>query len=347
MTPKLRSIVLLIVLLLGITRLLVAADNTDRGDQDVPTDQKILAEIAIRDPDPKRRYQAIQRLQDQQALSQIARDTKDTLRGYAIERLTDQSVLAEIVLKDPDGRIRLSATSGISDPKHLGSVVSDSKDMDVIIAALQKIENEGTLLDIYGDIRSYDTRRAIAERLLYLQASSGEVPLDGDHRQRAITIRMALMNPTIRKCYGDLKLKYLYSGRFDHVDVKEVTQGKENAARTREFKPFLWLESVRIEIHGTQAPPKSSWDFKFKLRDLLGREIVISPGGPPPEPNFPAKLIAEVDLMTVFRDILEPMDDQSLKEVTESHAEYLSEVAYSILETRRRARSKKGIDTPN
>ena len=135
-------------------------------------DQNILVEIANSDPEWEVRQEAVRKINDVNALRDIAKrdyyvraevigklkrkileesidqttlaaiakqEEFDELRQAAVEQLTDQAVLVEIASKEKNGEIRKAAVVNMSDTASLAHMAKNNSDAGIRCYAFQKV----------------------------------------------------------------------------------------------------------------------------------------------------------------------------------------------------------------
>ena len=70
-------------------------------------DERFLAEVATRDPEPELRLAAIHRISEPSLLARVATDGIDTdVRSEAVRHISDRNLLAEIARREGIGKRR-------------------------------------------------------------------------------------------------------------------------------------------------------------------------------------------------------------------------------------------------
>lgn len=88
------------------------------------------------------------------------------VRLLAVGKLTDPSFLADVASKGQKSDARLSAVDKLSDETLLEKLVTDSKvDIDVRVAALNKLTGESALARIAREVVNLHLREAAQNRL--------------------------------------------------------------------------------------------------------------------------------------------------------------------------------------
>jgi TIR domain len=129
-------------------------------------DAALLAEIAVRDPDPNTRRDAVMVVSDAALLARIARrDPDEIVRVAAVRLLNDTSVLTQVALEDPDRRVQTAAIGRIADRGILARVATSATHPEARGAATEKIKDEPVLVQIATEDPEAMVRCVAASRL--------------------------------------------------------------------------------------------------------------------------------------------------------------------------------------
>ncbi|MDM8516593.1 hypothetical protein QUF76_10365 [Desulfobacterales bacterium HSG16] len=113
-------------------------------------EQKLLAFSAEHNPDPKLQIDAIGKIWDQNVLKKIAIGNKGLeIKKAAIERLENQAIIADIAIEEnilPE--IQIFAVSRLNSQNLLARIAQNSKTYEVRYAAFKKIRNKNILTRI-------------------------------------------------------------------------------------------------------------------------------------------------------------------------------------------------------
>ena len=130
------------------------------------TDQKVLAEAALKDASEHVRITAIGRLNDQKVLAEVALGSvPEGFRLVAVRRLTDQKVLAEVALKDASEYVRVSAVERLTDQKVLADLVLKDESIQIREAAIANLTDQTLLATVALSCESADYRSLAIEKL--------------------------------------------------------------------------------------------------------------------------------------------------------------------------------------
>jgi uncharacterized DUF497 family protein len=128
---------------------------------------------------------ALQRIDDQNALEAIARDTTCHLRDGAVGRLTNQSLLEDIAKTDPKEHVRVVAVKHITNEVVLGEFARTDSREGVRAAAVGGISGEALLVEIVSNKKEeFEVRRAAVGRLQNESVLAEIATSDGDSRIR-------------------------------------------------------------------------------------------------------------------------------------------------------------------
>lgn len=112
------------------------------------TDQKELEEIALNDKSVAVQYAAVERLEDQRALTKVVLAnsfSKRELWMAAIQRITDQNLLGRIATTHYDSEICIAAIQMIEDQHILAYIVLAIDDTDINATAVARITDQHIL----------------------------------------------------------------------------------------------------------------------------------------------------------------------------------------------------------
>ena len=94
--------------------------------------QTLLAKIVMEERDPSRRFWAIEMLDDQILLKEIALEgNSEAYQWNAWNRLTDQNLRTELAIRNPDSEVRKRALLGLTNQVLLLKVVDESQDQQL------------------------------------------------------------------------------------------------------------------------------------------------------------------------------------------------------------------------
>jgi hypothetical protein len=158
-------------------------------------DAALLADIALRDPDPGTRRDAVMVVSDAALLARIARrDPDEIVRVAAVRLLNDTSVLMQVALEDLDQRVQTAAIERIADQAILARVATSAPHPKAREAATEKIKDEPVLVGIATEDPEPMVRCVAASRL-----TDQEVLTRIAHDDAAPYVRIAAIERIQRK----------------------------------------------------------------------------------------------------------------------------------------------------
>ncbi|MCL2813205.1 MAG: hypothetical protein FWD23_01250 [Oscillospiraceae bacterium] len=130
------------------------------------TEQDVLAEIAVNEPNTAMRRRAVKKLKIQAALGEVAQNDKKTdIRIIALKKLTDQATIGEVAKNDKKTDVRRLALKKLKDQAALGEVAQSDKKTDVRRFAIKKLTDPAALGEAAKNDPNADNRR-IALKIL-------------------------------------------------------------------------------------------------------------------------------------------------------------------------------------
>lgn len=157
----------------------VRADAVSRLADYVDASQAVLVRIAEKDKDEQVRFAASALVKDQKALERLVRTSRtDEVRRYALERLTDPSVLAWVAEHDGNEEVRQEATSRTTDQPTLARIAKSDRSGYVRGVAASLLKDQRLLAEIvkkdpdpWGRLGAI---AAITDRALLAQVAQGD-----------------------------------------------------------------------------------------------------------------------------------------------------------------------------
>ncbi len=274
-------------------------------------DKKKRSKPSLEDPDPDVRLRAVQALTDQNVLARVAKnDSSHFVRWAAVDRLTDQDALAEVASKDPNEMVRLRAVNRLTDPKALGAAAKGARDKGTIKALLGKLSDTDMLISFAQERTNRMLSRAAALRLLELAGMNPSTT--STHKEKAVDLRLAVLDPVITRHYGQLLVEYAY----------RVT-GRSYGFGTMPFGS-VWREHVTIRIKDRRGNLITKQEFSGAPFPKTIRVRLVPGGG--------QRNVALVDIHEVCKDVLKRMGRAKVELAAKSEDRYVSGASKSLLE---------------
>jgi hypothetical protein len=171
-------------------------------------DQSLLADIA-KNINPRLGEAAVKKLTSQSVLADVAKNAKDKdIRKIAVGILTDQTVLADVAENDENSDVRKEAVWNLTDQAILAKIAFNNSDQEVCLVALEKITDQKILI-----------APSFQEQLIniFLNTNTYSVSIIGK------LIALAKENPQIIKIHWqEIQSKLLkeHSDSFAHTDTR-------------------------------------------------------------------------------------------------------------------------------
>ena len=115
---------------------------------------------------PTGRLAAAEKLTDQTAFAQVARNANDAnVRLTAVRKLTNQVVLLEVARKEKNGQIRIVAARKLTNQTALAEITRNDEEEEIRIAAVETLTDRNILTQIAKEQEERAVRRAAEMRL--------------------------------------------------------------------------------------------------------------------------------------------------------------------------------------
>jgi hypothetical protein len=158
----------------------------------------------LQHPDPRVRLQALEGLDNQQRLIELARhDDSPRVRLAAVARLEDDALLAEVARDAVALDVRLAAVERIGDQRLLAEIIKSRRNYELMVACFARITDRALLQDIAQD-PAYNpaARRMAVEQFAdesYLADITPAEEADGGRKSEAAV-------DAILATYGDVRV---------------------------------------------------------------------------------------------------------------------------------------------
>ncbi len=152
------------------------------------TVQTALENIAIYDTSATVHSRAVRRLTNQTELARAAKDRDAGVRMAAVERLDDQPFLGDIALNDRDNNVRKTATEQLKDQLTLAHIALRDANEAVRRTAIEKLIADDVLLKAATSDKSVRNRESAVARLNDQTALEKIFSIDESERVRAAAI---------------------------------------------------------------------------------------------------------------------------------------------------------------
>lgn len=299
------------------------------------SDSDILLKIAHSESIYTRK--AIKKITDQEILVNILKDQSlpDYIRPYALYNIKDQELLTETVLtfcnKEKENEFyyinrwdRSIAIRGITNQNLLVKIALSDKKLrgetgnDLRLFALREIKDQSLLKHVAQNCHPSIVHLAI-ERLIRQEDLDNTCPINF---HALMDIRHALLEPEIINHYGELSIQCKIQSQKE-AEYYNPSDPTDTAALSVQFIVIDIIDNnqkvvSQFVFRGAIPPRKIRLPKKRTLSKMIGltRQIEYE---------------AKIDVSQICRDLLQPLDESSLRKVMSHNNISLASIAKSMI----------------
>jgi len=225
-------------------------------------DQAVLAELAGEAVYPDVRQAAVTKLTDQDVLAWIAMKNKDqNVRKAAVERLTNQVILAKVAVDDWALDVCKAAAENLTDQVLLAKVAAEAKYLEVRGVAMAKVTDQRFLVKWAAETKDTDFRSTIVRRITDQVALAKLATEDEDARVRAFAVRILTDQTVLSKAALQDKNEEVRLAAVSRLSDQAVLL--KVAVEQPDMREYVWQCLIRqmerdgrkwVALYGTVSP---------------------------------------------------------------------------------------------